>query len=92
MEQMCRFLTDVWNRCTDLLNESLQMAVQIQGQGPWDLTNKLLVKSQDKKKPVVLVVQMVRALAWTARGVGTEPHPVLPSSLLWIVCEKILIY
>ena len=46
MEQMCRGLwTDVWNRCADALNESLQMTVQIQGQGPWDLTNKLLVKS-----------------------------------------------
>ena len=46
IQQMCR--TDVQmssDRCAYALNESLQMAVQIRGQGPWDLINKLLVKS-----------------------------------------------
>ena len=33
------------DRCADAVHKVMHMAVQIQGQGPWVQTNKLLVKS-----------------------------------------------
>ena len=79
------------DRCADALNISNCRWQCIQGQGPWHQTNKISMKSEDKEKPVVLVVQIVGALAQTAKGVGSSPTKCYPFPCsVWVVCEKIL--
>ena len=63
----------MWNRCADEASrhKSLQIALQkVMFPGIRPISSQLRVKNMEEQ--VVLVVQMVRELAQTARGVGSS--------------------
>ena len=80
--QMCRQM----NRCAKY--KSLQMGSEFKVKAPGIRPIRSQWRLKDREKVVVLVVQMVRALAWSARGVDSIPTPVLPFSL---VCFRLFV-
>ena len=92
IKQMCRTDVQMSDGCVEQISDvlkckSLQVAVNSRSKSLVIRPISSQWRVEDKVKHVVLVVQMVRALAQTARGVGSSPTKCYSflCTLLWVV-------